>query len=927
MEKKAANSYDYSPCLGTHQEYSGFDPSLTDPTGAEVFYQYDEPEPGQTEDYGGQLAPLRGRLVSVRDRAMHTRFAYDWRGRTTGVARRLAKPEEPNPSPDLRYTANWFRATTTYDDLDRVVRSETGADVAELVDHGAVTYQYSKRGIVVAVGGDYGELTHLQIYNADGSPAQIVYSDSSFTTAYYVYDAFHRLFQSAIMRNAGAWTPPNSPSYVPPGPGDDPTTQNYVFNTVYTLNEDNAITKLEDDRNPEEWPVGAKPVSHHGIQYDALGRLTAVGSNNNVLDTQVSPFAHEESAASARPLPRVTESLRWMQQLFAYDGLGNITTSNGRDGTTDDVGTAYDRGFGDASYGPFMGPNLLRTSSPEVPAAGGGTQLFYDSAGNTTDLTIDRGNAPCSAPTNKCNQRLIFDWDEIGQMVRARRWDYADLTGVPAYPAPPGTDADVDLSFAYSRGIRVRKTTHDPSGVDTHTIDVFDTLRLKDVQFNGTVDDYMRDASSEHLYVPGLAHIAYQSGLPNTGSDLHVFLMFGDHRGSTSAVIDRDTGELVEYVTYQAFGATESDYRPNRWNGFREDIHFTGKEEDVETGLQYFGARYYSPNLGRFLSPDPLTIHDMSAELNPYAYVGGSVYNATDPFGLCGGSTGAERCDDSSNGANGTVTVFQISFDISFGGGPYKGPRGGTSTKPWKPLPLPPATPLVPPQSVYSDADLRKYGVREYDFNGFMNGLWNASITNMPRIGIGIAIKWGLEKYATADTSEDEQSAVEAGQFTYWGISITFGALDTLGERLLSRLLGVGERVVAEGLATAGGGGAAAAGEEMVTLYHGTQRWSGGKFFDLAQAAGLKQLGTPKTGIYLTDDPMRALTQYATGPNGVVVATRVPRSFAQRIMQMGGTQGKELEYFVNTEADAAVLNQNIRVYNALEFLADWGKWF
>jgi len=35
---------------------------------------------------------------------------------------------------------------------------------------------------------------------------------------------------------------------------------------------------------------------------------------------------------------------------------------------------------------------------------------------------------------------------------------------------------------------------------------------------------------------------------------------------------------------------------------------FTGKERDQETGLDYFGARYYGSALGRFTSPDPIVI-------------------------------------------------------------------------------------------------------------------------------------------------------------------------------------------------------------------------------------------------------------------------------------------------------------------------------
>ena len=80
---------------------------------------------------------------------------------------------------------------------------------------------------------------------------------------------------------------------------------------------------------------------------------------------------------------------------------------------------------------------------------------------------------------------------------------------------------------------------------------------------------------------------------------------------------------LVERATYTPYGAVDSDYRPSRWQYSREDYKFTGKEEDVELGISYFGARYYSPYLGRFMSPDPLTIHGLAGDLNPYAYVGG----------------------------------------------------------------------------------------------------------------------------------------------------------------------------------------------------------------------------------------------------------------------------------------------------------------
>jgi len=65
------------------------------------------------------------------------------------------------------------------------------------------------------------------------------------------------------------------------------------------------------------------------------------------------------------------------------------------------------------------------------------------------------------------------------------------------------------------------------------------------------------------------------------------------------------------------------------------DSSFTGKEEDIEVGLVYFGKRFYSPYLGRWVSPDPLAVHvPGAADLNLYAYVRGQALRAIDPVGL-----------------------------------------------------------------------------------------------------------------------------------------------------------------------------------------------------------------------------------------------------------------------------------------------------
>jgi len=65
--------------------------------------------------------------------------------------------------------------------------------------------------------------------------------------------------------------------------------------------------------------------------------------------------------------------------------------------------------------------------------------------------------------------------------------------------------------------------------------------------------------------------------------------------------------------------------------------HFTGKERDAESGLDYFGARYLSSNIGRFMSPDPMHILKQKMidpqQWNMYSYVRNSPLRMLDTNG------------------------------------------------------------------------------------------------------------------------------------------------------------------------------------------------------------------------------------------------------------------------------------------------------
>jgi RHS repeat-associated protein len=208
----------------------------------------------------------------------------------------------------------------------------------------------------------------------------------------------------------------------------------------------------------------------------------------------------------------------------------------------------------------------------------------------------------------------------------------------------PTTTPSAELRYAYDasddRTLKMAVST--TGAADSYTGYVFDSLELRHTTWNGA--DYAQNPSTEVAYLDAhgvrLARLHYAlEDEPSAASGrLHVLMDLADDLGSTSVVVDHDTSELVEARGYLAYGDAESDYRPERWASFREDHGFTGKEDDIELGLQYFGKRYLVSALGRWASADPLSLHALGADANLYAYVHGRLLSASDPLGL------AETC-------------------------------------------------------------------------------------------------------------------------------------------------------------------------------------------------------------------------------------------------------------------------------------------
>ena len=92
------------------------------------------------------------------------------------------------------------------------------------------------------------------------------------------------------------------------------------------------------------------------------------------------------------------------------------------------------------------------------------------------------------------------------------------------------------------------------------------------------------------------------------------FYYHPDHLGSSSYITNLD-GEVAQHIEYVPFGEVFIEERNNIWN---TPYLFNAKEFDEETGMYYYGARYYEPRLSLWMSVDPL--QEKYPNISTYCY-------------------------------------------------------------------------------------------------------------------------------------------------------------------------------------------------------------------------------------------------------------------------------------------------------------------
>jgi RHS repeat-associated protein len=113
-----------------------------------------------------------------------------------------------------------------------------------------------------------------------------------------------------------------------------------------------------------------------------------------------------------------------------------------------------------------------------------------------------------------------------------------------------------------------------------------------------------------------------------TGGDTVIRYQLTDHLGSSTIELD-DKANIISYEEYHPFGTTS--YQKDNTTISQKRYKYNGKERDNETGMYYYGARYYAAWICRFVSVDPLA--DEYLEWSPYVYCADNPIKYIDPDG------------------------------------------------------------------------------------------------------------------------------------------------------------------------------------------------------------------------------------------------------------------------------------------------------
>lgn len=160
----------------------------------------------------------------------------------------------------------------------------------------------------------------------------------------------------------------------------------------------------------------------------------------------------------------------------------------------------------------------------------------------------------------------------------------------------------------------------------------------------------------------------------NPASAITTITYFHNDISGTPLLATDQAGNVVWKENYRPYG----EKLTNQATSSNNKIWFTGKPYDSNTGLSYMGARYYNPQLGRFMGIDPKGFDPNNIHsFNRYAYANNNPYKFVDPDGNSAVSAIVFWVGGGALMGGGTAGVFNAGMQYLSGGSIQWGGLGG----------------------------------------------------------------------------------------------------------------------------------------------------------------------------------------------------------------------------------------------------------
>ncbi len=399
-------------------------------------------------------------------------------------------------------------------------------------------------------------------------------------------------------------------------------------------------------------------------------------------------YRRSREGALARVVYRQSRPL--VDRRYWWDAAGNLLKSQELAAPQGSADYAYD------AQDRLIAAAVLRAGAPANYA-----RYFYDGAGNRllsqedlrdqADLrsgTIraayaEKSNRRIDAPAAKSARGVVrFDAGGQSQLIGSReyRWDaLGRLSEVREARAAHEKDSRRVASYRYNhRGERIAKAT---GRGRTHFL--YEAGRLiAELDAQGRITRqyvYLGEQPVALIDTPGGRDLADErTPLGEIAADLvtvirawlfsdeAVVFLHSNHLGAPELATDAAANPLWR-AAYAPFGRVARTGAAERSDHFRLNLRLPGQYEDEETGLHYNGRRYYDPERGQYLTPDPL---GLVAGLNGYRYAADNPLKYVDPEGLIlfafdgtNNSNPPPGVDDFSN-----VYKFYLAYDAAQNG-------------------------------------------------------------------------------------------------------------------------------------------------------------------------------------------------------------------------------------------------------------------